>query len=477
MACIVEVVNLTSEYLNHKTQLNSSPLLGTAYGFSLPKSMPLTTAVERAQIIVVGQIADYAADPEPPKNVQPTFNDPTALLSNAIVQPAGKYNILVSQTLKGQIEPTLRLKLPSLVSIYYDTDQLHARKGDTVLLMLDKSPQGNWVPVDNTLPLIRLANGDQTLTVDRTSGDIHSQVINLMLASLTDLVARGANTYLLRDIVSSTAVQAMKKYANDPDLRVRDHVLCFLAINQDVSTIPLIAQLEVEVKRTGHGSARSVGTLDNFKTPQAIPYLNSLLFESAYFSRLNASDALRNIADRTSIPFLMLALRDPDPQHVIAYNAYWTLHRLIPNLGKVKSLPYFQVQPEVESQPIYDWWRSELEGKHQKQSQIARGLPEIGKSTSSDVSTITLLFEPSTTTRREAMSLLLKTATRDTIPYLILSLQDPDPEVSYSAYVILSRFIPNLRSIKDNATFTNSRKVATQPVYDWWEDELKAGHN
>lgn len=476
VASLIVISSVAFRRLSYNTQPNPSPFLGTAHAFSLPRSIPLPATIGRAEVIVVGQINDYIADLQLPKKTEPTFNDPAAMLSDATMQPSGKYSISVSQTLKGQVEPTVQLKLPPLISVYYDSAQLSARKGDSVLLMLNKSPQGDWIPVDSTVPLIRLANGSEAPAVDKTSGAVYAQVIDLMLASLADPQVRGANTYLLRDVVNPAVAQAMKQYSNDPDLRIRDHALNCLALNQDVTVIPLIAQLEIEVARTKHGSANSVGALDNLRTPLAVPYLNPLLFQSAYFSRLNAADALRNLADQTSIPYLILALRDPDPQHMIPYQAYWTLHRLIPELGPAKSLPYFQVASATEVQPIYKWWQDELQGKHPHPLVTA---PEFAKgidATSPTAKETRLLFDSSVVNRRLAVTALQKIGIRDTVPYLILALQDPDLEISYDAYTILSRLIPNLKEVKDSAAYAINKKGLNQPIYNWWEDELKGAH-
>ncbi len=470
----VAISSVAFQRLSYKTQPKLNPLLGIARASAMRRSIPLVTAIGRAEVIVVGQINDYVADPQLPRKARSAF-DPEAS-SAATLQPSGKYSIGVIQALKGQCAPTLQLNLPPLLWVYYDSAQLSAHKGDSVLLMLNKSPQGDWIPVDSTVPLIRLANGSEGPAVDKTSGAVYAQVMDLMLASLADPQVRSANIYLLRDVVNPAVAQAMKQYSNDPDLRIRDHALNCLALNQDVTVIPLIAQLETAVDRTNHGSANSVGALDNLRTPLAVPYLNPLLFQSAYFSRLNAADALRNLADQTSIPYLILALRDPDPQHIIPYQAYWTLHRLIPELGPPKDLPYFQVASATEVQPIYKWWQDELQGKHPHPLVTA---PEVAKgidATSPTAKETRLLFDSSVVNRRLAVTALQKIGTRDTVPYLILALQDPDLEISYDAYTILSRLIPNLKEVKDSAAYAINKKALNQPIYNWWEDELKGAH-
>ena len=468
--CVLGIGGVMSQRLTSEKEPTSSVFVGVAHASRVPRSLPLTTAIARAQVVVIGQVRDYLPDPAPPKQNKVRINDFAASIADATMQLSGAYQIEVTQTLKGEGEAAIQLRLPPLVISYYDSDQVRAIKGDRVLLLLNKSPQGEWTPVDDTVPLIRLANEAQTSAGETANGDVQSQVVDQMIASLRDPVLRPANAYLLRDVVSPALAQAMKNYINDPDLRTRDNALNCLAINQDVSAIPLIAQLDVEVARTKKGTSRCVMAISDYETPRAVPYLNALLFGPTYFPRYHAAYALRDLADRTSIPYLVLSLRSPDPQRSIPYNAYATLHRLIPELGPPKSLPYFETRSEPEIEPIYQWWRDELNGKHPRKAQDTQTpsvLPPVAPA-------YLALFDTSVAKRREAIATLQKTAERDNVLYLILALQDPDLEVSYGAYRALSRFVPKLKVPASREVYARSKTTATQPIYDWWEDEFKA---
>jgi hypothetical protein len=76
-------------------------------------------------------------------------------------------------------------------------------------------------------------------------------------------------------------------------------------------------------------------------------------------------------ADRTSVPYLVLALQDPDP--VVSYGAYALLHRLLKALGPSRTRPEFEANRDAETQPIYAWWQDELAGLHH--AAVAPGVP------------------------------------------------------------------------------------------------------
>ena len=96
-----------------------------------------------------------------------------------------------------------------------------------------------------------------------------------------------------------------------------------------------------------------------------------------------------------------------------------------------------------------------------------------------------MLASCSDETIRQADTYLLRTATLPKIvagfPYLILALQDPDPNqddknVSYVAYKTLDRLIPSIGTAQSSDRYFSDRSDATQPIYDWWQDELNGKH-
>ena len=189
--------------------------------------------------------------------------------------------------------------------------------------------------------------------------------------------------------------------------------------------------------------------------------------------RLNATFALDHLADKTSIPYLMLALRDPDTQNVIPPSAYGMLHKLIPALGPAQGSGYFAIHRAAEDQHLNAWWSDELNGKHLK----PQDKPASTEDTPDDpVRLNTLLFVPYAATRQAAIAKLETRADAASIPYLVLALQDPDSSVAYGAYKTLHRLIPSLGTAEGNGAFVASRAAEIQPIYDWWRDELLGKH-
>lgn len=58
----------------------------------------------------------------------------------------------------------------------------------------------------------------------------------------------------------------------------------------------------------------------------------------------------------------MLALRDPLDD--IAYDAYATLNRLLPQFGPLQTTTKFYEHRAPLCAYYYAWWREELEGRH-----------------------------------------------------------------------------------------------------------------
>jgi hypothetical protein len=72
--------------------------------------------------------------------------------------------------------------------------------------------------------------------------------------------------------------------------------------------------------------------------------------------------ALEKLADRSSIPYLLIAVQDPDS--TIAYTAYKKFFRLVDGQGLGQPRQAFEADREAVVKPLYDWWRDDLQGKH-----------------------------------------------------------------------------------------------------------------
>jgi HEAT repeat protein len=90
--------------------------------------------------------------------------------------------------------------------------------------------------------------------------------------------------------------------------------------------------------------------------------LNKTLFEPYPELREAAIVALGARADNSSIPYLALALQDPDQK--VSYGAYRLLVRLTgagkPAAGEAE----YAASTDMVKAPLYAWWADELNGKH-----------------------------------------------------------------------------------------------------------------
>ena len=332
--------------------------------------------------------------------------------------------------------------------------------------MLLKKADGEFLPVDTTLPLIPLSNN---IFAKQGAQDVQREIVRLMLASSVDPNIRRVNVYLLRDTVDSQITTALVSYLNDPDLRTRDAVLYCLATNQQVAAIPRIAELATILDRQGQG-AESTKTLENFTTPEAVPYLKPLIITPNYLVRQESIRSLYNIADKSCIPYLILALRDPDPDQIIPVAADIALHRLIPVLGPAPTQSHddYIKHRQESTKLIYDWWIDELNGKHTKPGNQTAA----ASSNDSQAQMYALLSSPIASVRRDAVSRLKKDANADSVPCLVLALQDPDETVSYSAYITLHRLVSTLGPAVNAEQFRSNKTSELQRIYSWWSVHL-----
>ena len=394
------------------------------------------------------------------------YSGTAALYATDTLNPAGTYELEVEQTLKGHSSKIIHLNSPTILSIYYDTVNFHLGAGTRVLLILRTNKQGEWEAVDPTVPLIPLPSG--------LSGT-YSDVASLLLGALpvADSNLRQVYTYFLRSTVNPQVVIGLTDYINDPNIAIQDNVLRCLANNQQLGAIPRIKALAEKAQAKGV-SVTCTASLESYKdTPDAKPLLEPLLFCPEYFSRFHTMLALDHLVDHNSIPYLMLAIRDPDEQNFISQSAYGLLHELIPILGEAYGNDYFAQHRAVETKKISAWWSDELLGKHLKPGEhpaIPAQLPNTPALLNP------LLFLPDTPTRRAVADKLARLGDKSSIPYLVLALQDPDTEVAFTAYKTLHRLIPSLGNPVDRTAFAASPTEASQPVYDWWRDELLGKH-
>jgi len=100
-----------------------------------------------------------------------------------------------------------------------------------------------------------------------------------------------------------------------------------------------------------------------------LPQLNEGLFMRSQYTRLAAVEALNKLADQSSVPYLIIALRDPNGD--VAYGAHHVLARLVPALGPYLPRATFDASRAKLADTGVAWWI-----KHLQDAEEAR-LPEF----------------------------------------------------------------------------------------------------
>ena len=495
-------------------------LCGRVGAYQVPEAKPLTESIAQAKVVVLARLVAYVPNnkyknfPTHPLNLQPLAlkAEKNARISHIAMDAAtaeevterngsshsidvsyshvamdviplvdvlkwpGHYTLQAAQTLKGQCEPTLQMDIPLVQARYYGGMRRWVEEGDTMLLLLTSNPQEQWTPVDPLVPFITLATKGQQPNIPDSQDvkTIQARVVNLLLSSLSNPALRQENTYLLRSFVDPQIVVGLAPYIDDPNIRTQDNVLFCMAVNHQIAVIPRIAQLSSKMWLTGD-APDSLRTLQDFHTAEAIPYLNPLLFELPLYTRLNTMFAFSKLDNRTSIPYLLLALKDPDLS--VAQDAYGIMHRLLPTLKPGQGYDYFQAHREPETSLLLSWWQDELAGKHpvdegEAEPDPAVSLRPLQKFEAADLPQLNQgLFMLSETTRRAAARGLEQFADASSIPYLLIALYDPQPDISFSAYTSLRRLLPELGATS-RAQWNASHQAQTKAAFDWWQKHL-----
>jgi hypothetical protein len=390
------------------------------------------------------------------------------------VQFPGDYTFQQTRQIKGRAPSEIRFKLGYLLPSYYGDEYVTTEKTNTFLLLMKSLPgQSNLFHPD--VELIPLAR-DIKLSNGMIKRDLQDSVVDLLMQSLYDPAVRAADLKILSSVSSPGIVVAAAHYIDDANPSVRDGALTCLIKNQQVNVIPRIAALSVFRGPFGQRYQAAEMALRSLTVPEATPYLNPLLFSPDASLRFYVVPTLSNLADKSSIPYLMLALRDPQGFSVTNF-AWYTLRGLMhfPRANWPTSNDDF-----LRNYPRYtalcnDWWSDELQGKHLTPEQQV--IPQEKRAALKSVAGLNkTLFEPYPSLREQTIDLLAKQADRSSIPFLVLGLQDPDTKVAYGAYRIAARLTKVTLPTVDAAGYAANREAANAPVYAWWADELNAKH-
>jgi len=251
--------------------------------------------------------------------------------------------------------------------------------------------------------------------------------------------------------------------------------LYFLARNRVASAIPKIAALQ-RVATERELGCQSVMALRYYKDSKAAELLSPLLIDPNQYTRTNAALALGSMPATTwlSLPYIMLALREPDSEGTNLYVTRGLLCRIAPELGPLDDISYFRDHRISEVNDLYVWWSDIMQGKS------AAGSSEYGnwishvRKTSPNSSL--LLFSPDKSERLHAVARLADGAAASNIPLFVLALRDPDQSVAYGAYKALCKLLPHVVASHSESEYAAQRDRLNAVADSWWRDELLGLH-
>jgi len=352
---------------------------------------------------------------------------------------------------------------------YYRNRSLSLKKGSFFLALLIPDKEGVKLRPDcaSLIPLSEEAVSlvDENLTPEQN-------VERLLAKGCEKDSLRGLSVFFLSQFHTTSAMQTLSRYVNDKDDSVADDVLSCFARNQQVSAIPIIVD---RCKSFTFGGA-SMPLISAYHVKEAKPFLEKAMFGYPSGIRLNAIMALSNMAKKDSVPFLLLALYDQDPQKFVAPYSCSILHKVLPEVPSNFDPDQYEKQKTRERQLFLSWWRDELAGKHphkeddkdrivlnEGEAHEAKELPQLNEG----------LFMRSQYTRLAAVEALNKLADASSVPYLIIALRDPNGDVAYGAHHVLARLVPALGPYLPRATFDASRDQLAEAGVAWWVKHLQ----
>lgn len=441
--------------------------------YSQPSANSLPFTVEQAQAIAVFKVDSLNLKPKPvPQASGPEeiFSGSDAFIAFSTFEGEGTYDLTLAKTIKGKLNDKLTIEFPTLTGLGYSST-FHLKTGDFLVAFLKKEDD-KWVAQDRWRPFVPLfAASDFTTAPDENP---LQQVESLILPELKSGATRLMAVDLLSNSANPQVMMALAPYLDDPDLQVRDFVLTMFARQQQLSAIPRIRDLNRATNAAQRGNPRAMFELRNYSgLKEAVPLLNPLLFEDERFIRVNTLGTLSRTKDKSSIPFLLLTLYDPSGQGSNALQAYAVFAQVSHaklSVGDRDS----GLSPAQARKAAWSWWQDELSGKHSADpdEKPAVSLRQGQRFEASDLPQLNLgLFMKSEFTRQEAIRGLGQFADQSSVPYLLIALYDPQPEIAYSAYTLLHRLVPDLGAATPSK-WRNEREAQTRLAFDWWQKHL-----
>jgi len=352
---------------------------------------------------------------------------------------------------------------------YYRNRSLSLKKGSFFLALLIPDKEGVKLRPDcaSLIPLSEEAVSlvDENLTPERN-------VERLLAKGCEKDSLRGLSVFFLSQFHTTSAMQTLSRYVNDKDDSVADDVLSCFARNQQVSAIPIIVD---RCKSFTFGGA-SVPLISEYHVKEAKPFLEKAMFGYPSGIRLNSVLALSHLADKDSVPYLLLGMFDQDPQKFVGPYCCGILHKVLPDLPNKFAFDQYEQQRKSEQQLFLTWWHDELAGKHphadddkdrivlnEGETHEAKELPQLNEG----------LFMRSQYTRLAAVEALNKLADQSSVPYLLIALRDPNGDVAYGAHHVLARLVPALGPYLERAAFDASRAKLADAGVAWWVKHLQ----
>ena len=343
-------------------------------------------------------------------------------------------------------------------------------KGDNFLVLLIADDKEGFKFRPECASLVPLSEAAVSLVDESLTPE---QNVERMLAKGCEQDSlRRLSVFLLPQFHTQSAMQFLAQYINDKDDIIADDALANFARNQQVSAIPMIVARAPSF--TFGGSSGPL--ISQYHVKEAKPFLEKAMFGYPSGIRLNSVMALSGMANKNSVPFLLLALYDQDPQKFVAPYSCAVLHKILPDLPDNFSTDQFEKQKTRERQLFFSWWRDELAGQHSGAGDVDSIELEVGQThNAEELPTLNeALFMRSETTRRAAIQALDKLASESSVPYLLIALCDPQVDVAFGAHSILARLVPELGPILPRSAFDARRGQIAEAGAQWWPKHLQA---
>ena len=426
-------------------------LLGTQSSFArVLDSSTFDAVISSTPVIAVAQFGEKE------------YDDTNNKLDSRVV-------LSLKKSIKSDVTGKISFHPWDIDSDYYRNRSLSLKKGSFFLALLIPDKEGVKLRPDcaSLIPLSEEAVSlvDENLTPEQN-------VERLLAKGCEKDSLRGLSVFFLSQFHTASAMQTLSRYMNDKDDSVADDALSCFARNQQVSAIPLI--VAHSESPTFHGA--SVPLISAYHVKEAKPFLEKAMFGYPSGIRVNSILALSNMANKDSVPFLLLSLYDQDPQKFVATESCAVLQNVLPEVPNNFSPDQYEKQKTRERQLFFFWWHDELAGKHPHATDDKERI-ELKAGQTHDVKELPTLnealFMRSETTRRAAIQALDKLADGSSVPYLLVALRDPQGDVAFGAHRILARLVPELGPLLPRAAFNVKQEQVAEAGAQWWPKHLQ----